>query len=276
MKCEFLDLNGLELRLWRHGSRGPRVLCLHGFLDTGRSFDTLAGLLPDMQVSALDWRGHGDSQNAGPGASFHLLDHVKDLRAVLARLDARGERPDLVVAHSMGGNAALLCAGAVPTSVDRLLLVDALGPPAEDQAEQPDRLGRMLERLDDKKPFRAFADASEAAARVQAVNAHLDERGARRMVEPVFKDGALPFDPRLRGPTPVRWTEQMWLALCARVTAEVVLIRAGLGYVPDDERVIARLAALRADRIDIEDTGHHLHVLDPERIASVVRGMLKM
>ena len=81
-----VEANGLKLRLWDHARSGPIVLFVHGYLDTGRSFDAVADDLAEFRVLALDLRGHGQSERVGAGGSYHLLDHLKDLAVVLDTL----------------------------------------------------------------------------------------------------------------------------------------------------------------------------------------------
>ncbi|NJK89813.1 MAG: hypothetical protein HC923_10725 [Myxococcales bacterium] len=54
---------GLELAVHRLGiEQGTPVLALHGFLDHGESFASVAALLaPDTTIYAPDARGHGAS-----------------------------------------------------------------------------------------------------------------------------------------------------------------------------------------------------------------------
>lgn len=269
-----------RLRAWDHGGEGlPLVLFLHGFLDTGRSFDDVcAPLLGRARCVALDWRGHGQSQMAGPGASFHLLDHVKDLTLALEDLEDRFGKLALLVGHSLGGNTALLYAGALPDRVPRLLLLDALGPPAEDPSEQPERLGHMLALLSAKKPFAVVADKDEAIARLMRNNRGLTAAGAERMVRHALvprEDGgwAFPFARDLRGPNPVRHPEEMWLTLCARVTARTVVVRATNGYVPEGDPIPGRIAALGATMLTW-DAPHHVHVEQPDNVAQLIGTML--
>lgn len=270
----------LRLRLWDHGGEGPTALFLHGYLDTGRSFDAVAERLgSDVRSLCLDWRGHGESAEVGAGGSYHLLDHMKDLSHVIDALADIGQMPEIVVAHSMGGNVSLLFAGALPERCKRLLLVDALGAPSEAPEEQPERLASVLRATREVRPFQAFASVDDAVARLRGMNPGLSEEGARRMAEPALRrgqDGLLrfPFDARLKGPTPVRWPEAMWLALCRRVTARVKVLRAEQGYLPDDDIVAARLTALRADVETVADAPHHIHVERPDALAESIRGLL--
>ena len=70
-----VDAGGLGLRLWQYPTTPKNsqkifhVLFLHGYYDTGRSFDSLISCLdPDIQAWSLDFRGHGQSDKAPPGA----------------------------------------------------------------------------------------------------------------------------------------------------------------------------------------------------------------
>jgi pimeloyl-ACP methyl ester carboxylesterase len=218
----------------------------------------------------------------GAGGSYHLLDHLKDVSAAVHVLEAEGTQIELLVGHSMGGNVSLMLAGALPSLVRRMILVDALGPPAEAPDEQPDRLGRVLEARQRVRPFGSFASLEDAMARLRALNPGLSAEGARRMAAPVLVpdeevEGKLrfPFDARLKGPTPVRHPEEMWHALCARITAPVHVLRAADGYVPEGEPATMRVAAMGDGRMTtVEGVPHHMHVERPEAIADAVREML--
>lgn len=303
-KGVFVDVgDGLRLRLWAHtgaASNGPNkdpvVLFVHGYLDTGRSFDEVVRELDQIgcpvRALCLDFRGHGESERAGPGASHHLLDHLKDLAALTAQLELKGlpevgleaGRPAAIVAHSMGGNVALLLAGALPERVQRLLLIDAMGPPPEDLEEQPERLGRLLNKLGPARPFSVFPTREAAIARVVENNGGLSRVGAERMAHHALVEVeggfGFAFDPRLKGPVPMRYPEAFWLGLCARVSATVIVMRAEGGYLPEGELLQGRLGALGsadapAELVEIGDVGHHLHVEAPDVIASTLSRLLR-
>ncbi len=272
--------NGLKLRLWDHAGAGPVALFVHGYLDTGRSFDAVADALDGVRCLALDLRGHGQSERVGAGGSYHLLDHLKDVAVVIDTLKKSGEAVDVLVAHSMGGNVATLLAGAVPAMVPRLLLIDSVGGPPEDPAEAPERLAEVVKSvLADKRPFSTVASVDDAADKVRQQNPGLSREGALRMVRHVLVDAgdgrlAFPFDPRLRGPTPVRWPESMWLATAARMRMPVLVLRASDGYVPEGETTDARLAAMKQARLQTLKGAHHLHVERPADVAGAIRALL--
>jgi pimeloyl-ACP methyl ester carboxylesterase len=280
-----LDVDvGPGLRLWDHGGTGPLVLLLHGYLDTGRSYDAVCdALADDARCVALDWRGHGYSGRTGAGGSYHLLDHLKDLSRLIDVMAAGNVAdlgvPDAIVAHSMGGNVALLLAGSRPSAITRLLLLDALGPPAEAIEAQPERLGRLLEGIASRRPFKVFATREEARERVKATNPGLSDEAAARMVEHALLEveGGVTFnfDPALRGPVPMRYPETFWTALCGRITCPTVVVRAEFGYVPDGAPATERVAAMANGRLEtFPEAAHHLHVEHPQAMADKVRALL--
>jgi pimeloyl-ACP methyl ester carboxylesterase len=277
----------LTLRLWDHSNHDddtrPAVLFLHGYLDTGRSYDDAVAQLTHVRALCLDWRGHGQSERAGAGGSYHLLDHAKDLSVVVDGLRARGVQLAAIVAHSMGANIAYMFAGARPEAVPRLLLLDGCGPPPEDPREQSDRLASVLASLKgSKKPFATVVDVDDAIAKLQAQNFGLPTEAAARMVRDVLVPAdddsarlAFPFDPRLRGPTPVRHPEETWLACAARMTMPVHVLRADNGYVPDDEPTTSRLRTMQNARMRSVPGGHHIHVEQPALLAEAVCTLLE-
>src|SRR3954469_23206577 len=104
----------------------PKLLALHGWLDNAASFDRLAPLLcGDFHIVALDLPGHGRSAWRAPGAWYHYVDYLGD---VLAAADALGWDRFGLLGHSLGGAIASMLAGVEGDRVERLLLIEALGP----------------------------------------------------------------------------------------------------------------------------------------------------
>ncbi|HVF32768.1 MAG TPA: alpha/beta fold hydrolase [Acidimicrobiales bacterium] len=121
---------------------GPRVVLVHGFTQTRRSWDRLAPAIAAAghEVLAVDAPGHGRSA-AHAGA---------DLREGARLLGESGGRA-AYVGYSMGGRLALHLAVQEPDRVERLVLVGATAG-LDTAAERADRraadeaLARDLER----------------------------------------------------------------------------------------------------------------------------------
>ena len=119
-----------------------RLVVLHGFTSTGRSWDAVRRRIEAgtyREVVAPDLRGHGDASAARPVT----------IDACVA--DLLQERPYALAGYSMGGRVALHLALAQPELVERLVLVSTTAGLASeaDRAERraaDDDLAAGLER----------------------------------------------------------------------------------------------------------------------------------
>ena len=117
----------MELFVERWGAGPPRLVLVHGFTQTGRSWATIAAdLATDHEVVLVDAPGHGGSGAAPVG----LVQGAELL------VEAGG--PGVYVGYSMGGRLALHAALAAPSSVLALVLVGATAG-IEDPAERAAR-----------------------------------------------------------------------------------------------------------------------------------------
>ena len=105
------------------------LLFLHGFTNTGASWDdVIAGLPSSFRPHAPDLRGHGSASAARPVS----------LETVLVELDALAPDRFTVVGYSQGGRIALHAALAMPGRVARLVLIGA-SPGIADPDEREQR-----------------------------------------------------------------------------------------------------------------------------------------
>ena len=107
---------------------GPGLLLLHGFTQTGRSWEPVRRRATRYRALAPDLRGHGASAARRP----------VDFDAVTADLDALVPDGAVLAGYSMGGRIALRYALARPGRVARLVLVGA-SPGIADPAERAAR-----------------------------------------------------------------------------------------------------------------------------------------
>lgn len=116
---------------------GPRLVLVHGFTQTRRSWAPLARLLADRyEVMGIDAPGHGESGHA-----------AADLETGTALLAATGGRATYV-GYSMGGRLCLHVAVHHPDLVERLVLI-ASSPGLDDEAARRERR-QSDERLADR------------------------------------------------------------------------------------------------------------------------------
>jgi len=154
----------------------PTLILIHGIQDHARSWDGAAHALRDRwHVIAVDLRGHGDSDWSMDGAyhpPYLLLDLVE-------LVDHLGRDKVTLVAHSYGGNAAARFAALYPERVERLVLVDAMGP-SDDAIANWEKMGavtRTREWLEKRRVARSrgkrIASIEEAADRLRRGNPSL-------------------------------------------------------------------------------------------------------
>jgi esterase len=109
---------------WPGPIRDPMLLLLHGGGLHAHTFDVAGLLLRDVgRCIALDLRGHGESEWAGPhGYGSHVV--ADDIETAVSALDGRRV---VVIAHSLSGIASLLWASRRPQNLAGLIIVD-VGP----------------------------------------------------------------------------------------------------------------------------------------------------
>jgi pimeloyl-ACP methyl ester carboxylesterase len=255
---------------------GGRVLALHGWLDNAASFDGLAPLLDGLRVVALDLPGHGRSERMPPGCGMHFADWVA---IVLAAADALQWPRFSVLGHSMGAGIATLLPAAAADRIDRVVLLEGMGPLAEPAERAPATLAEALvqeSRLEDAEP-RIFPSL-EAAVAARRRDTDLDAESARRLVErgvEVVGAGVrFSYDPRLRARSRVRFTEDQVQAFLRAIGCPVLAVRASHGWPFPVELVAARAAVVPDLRVVEVEGGHHVHLTHPERVATAVREFL--
>ncbi|GAB2665584.1 alpha/beta fold hydrolase [Arenimonas aestuarii] len=257
---------------------GPKLLCLHGWLDNAASFLPLAPHLAAFDWVALDLPGHGGSSHRAPGYDYAFADWLHDVLDALDSLD--WPRADLL-GHSMGGAIACVLAAAAPARVRRLALVEALGPVAGDPAKAGERLRDAVAARRGKPPRapRVLPDVDTAvAARLAA--SRMSPEAARLIVQRNLRevDGGYAWrsDPRLTWPGHVRMDETTIRAMLQAIEAPVRVVAADPSppYFTPEVRE-GRLACLREASVVVLPGGHHLHMEQPEAVAGALLGFLR-
>jgi len=268
-----------ELAGLRIGHPGaPRVIALHGWLDNAASFLPLLPHLPPLDLLLLDFPGHGRSAHLPPGAEYALPSYI---HAVLDAADALGWDRFALLGHSMGAAVAAMAAVAVPERIERLALIETVGPLSEEADAAPARLRQAVAaaRALREKRLRVFPDLEVAVrARVQA--SPMQPASARLLVErgthPVDGGHIWSSDPRLTLPGALRLDEARVQALLRALQCplHIVLARQAQAYFPQEQRQ-ARLDLLPQARVTVIDGGHHLHMDQPAEVGAAVSPFLQ-
>ena len=253
----------------------PRVVALHGWLDNAASFVPLLPYLAGLDLLLLDLPGHGHSSHLPPGADYGQAIH---LHATLDAVDALGWDRFALLGHSMGASIAALLAVAVPQRVQRLALVETLGPLVEAPEHTATRLRQAMAaaRALPGKQLRVFAEL-EMAVRARIHASGLDQANARLLVErgtrAVAGGHVWRSDQRLTLPSPTRLDEAQVLDLLGAISCPLRLLYAdpAQSYFPDPLRR-ARLSAVPHAQLTVLPGGHHLHMDQPARAGEWLGG----
>jgi 2-succinyl-6-hydroxy-2,4-cyclohexadiene-1-carboxylate synthase len=234
----------------------PTVLLLHGFTNTGASWDpVIAALGERYRALAPDIRGHGSASGERPVT----------LAAVIGDVAALAPERFTLAGYSQGGRVALHVALALPERVERLLLIGA-SPGIADATE------RSARRAADE----ALAEEIESAS--------IEDFATRWAATPVLADQppqvrAAAHADRLRS-TPAGFAAalrglgtgalpSLWDRL-AELTMPVVLMAGERDEKFREISVQMTRDLPHAELVVIAGVGHAVHLEAPERVAEAI------
>ena len=275
-------IRGLRHHCTRWGAPdAPPVVLLHGWMDTGETFQFLVDEMSDRwSFVAPDWRGFGRS--AWEAEGYWFANYLADLDALLEIFSPGA--PAMLVGHSMGGNIASLYAGVRPQRVSRLVNIEGLGLPRTSPEQAPERYRRWLDQLRGAPSFSTYASLEEFAESLTRRNARLDPARARFIAAAWSEratDGTIRIrsDPRHKQVNPVLYRREEAEACWRGVTAPVLLLLGGLsefrGRLGEDSKG-ERLQQLFRDlrMATVADAGHMMHHERPAEVARLIEAFL--
>lgn len=282
-RSTFVRIRDVDYHLREWGdAEAPLIVMLHGWMDVSASFqflvDALAG---DWHVVAPDWRGYGLTSWSSAGC-YWLPDYLGDLDAILERLSP--DDPATVVAHSLGGNMALMYSGARPERVARLVNLEGLGMAGDAPTKAPSRLAKFLSELREPPTLSAYPSREAVAARLKKTNPRLPDDRARFLAEhwsAPADDGSFRIlgDPAHKVVNPYLYRAEEVVACWAAITAPVLWIMARdsdyakrMDALPGYADRIARIA--NVERLWLDEAGHMMHHDQPERLAVAIERFL--
>ena len=269
---------GLELNVLEWSSSGARGACvlLHGFQDVAYSWDLVAPALASLgyRVLAPDLRGFGESGRVHESGYYYFPDYVFDLTEMV---DAMAPNEAIaLVGHSMGGNVATMFAGLYPERVQKLALLEGVGPPAfgEDMVIDREKMwidGVRKARAKAEKPMTLADVIRRLGIGHPGVREEVLRNRATQLSRRIGEDQYVwAFDPLHRTRSPIPFSLERWRAHAQRITAETLCVGGGnTGFHPEDEA--ERIATFpHARAIEIDDAGHMMHWTRPEAVARVL------
>lgn len=275
-----IEANGLKHHVleWDAAGSDTTVVLLHGFLDLAWSFERAAlKLAPQYHVIAPDFRGHGDTEWIGAGGYYYFPDYSADLARLLPRLTRRRV---YLVGHSMGGTVATYYTGTFPERVQKLALLEGIGPPESKPEEAPERMLKHIQTVDDMraKALKPVASLAAATERLRKLYPRLDPAWAERLAERSTRPapGGPPgsrlwkHDPLHRTRSPLLFNLAHFKAFIARIRCPVLHVNGGdsdLSFLHNRER-----QQLYPDPVvrTLPGAGHMMQLDQPEPLAEML------
>jgi pimeloyl-ACP methyl ester carboxylesterase len=282
---ETLRVRGLDIHLTRWGpepsASHPPVFLLHGWLDTGETFQFMVDALQrERPLVALDWRGFGRSQWSQDG--YWFPDYLGDLDALLDQLSPAA--PVCLVGHSMGGNIACSYAGIRPDRIRCVVNLEGFGLARTSPQQAPGRMRKWLDQLKSPTLRKDYASFEELAGIIQFRYPRFSPAQAAFVAASWGKldDGGrvrLAGDPRHHWVNPILYKREDAEACWRQLRAPLLML------VGEKSDFMAKLgadgtaAAFREIFPHIEiarvaGAGHMLHIERPDLVAALIEPFL--
>jgi pimeloyl-ACP methyl ester carboxylesterase len=262
-------------------SHAPPVFLLHGWLDSGETFQFMVDALKkDWPVVAPDWRGFGRSE--WPQEGYGFPDYLGDFDALMDAISL-GE-PARIVGHSMGGNIANLYAGLRPERVRCVVNLEGFGLPRTTADASPKRLRKWLDQIKAPVLEKTYNSFDQFTAVIKYRYPRFPEATAAfvaRIWGTMDKDGRVRqvADPRHHWVNPILYKREDAEATWREIRAPLLMM------VGEKSDYLPRLGAdgtldgLKATFEGVEiaivaDAGHTLHIERPETVAPVIEAFL--
>ena len=283
---ETVRIRGLDMHLRRWGpapsSEEPPVVLLHGYQDTGDTFQFLVDAFErDWPLAAPDWRGFGRSAWSQNG--YWFADYLADLDALLDLVC--GDEPARLVGHSMGGNVAGLYAGVLPERVRCVVNLEGFGLARTSPDQAPKRLRKWLEQVRTVPPLKDYDSFEQLASiigyRYPRFTREQSDFVARAWAH-AAPDGRIHLlgDSRHRWVNPVLYQREEAEACWRSIEAPMLMV------IGEQSEYLARLGADASDGafralvpdieiVHISGAGHMLHIEKPALIAPPIEQFLE-
>jgi len=264
--------NGLcfAAKTWGKKSKAP-LLALHGWLDNAGSFETLAPYLEqNYYIIALDFIGHGLTDHLPKYCHYHFIDSVDHVLSIAAKL---GLETFSLLGHSMGACVAPILAGTFPEKVERLILLEGIGPLVDTADHASLRLRKYLKLSQRGRHVRSYENI-EDAINTRVKNSAMTYDSAKLIVtRGMEKREGLFFwrhDTKLLYPSGTCFTEQHIHNFLQNIQCETTLIWAEQGLNIPESFLAERQKQIKYLSIGKISGGHHGHMDYPEQVARLI------
>ena len=272
MKLEPFKINTPRLclaGLKSNETSGRPIIALHGWLDNAASFQPLSEYLKlNRPFYAVEMPGHGLSEHRPVSATYHLLENIIDILAFIDQVS--GGEPVTLIGHSLGGIVCALLAASAPEKVDKLVLLDSLGPLTDETKNILPQLRKAIAKASLFKTSKMTVYSNKELAckvRMHGVG-QINYTAASLLIARGLKEveGGYSWtsDPRLLAPSLMRFTEEQVKEIFSGIECPIRLICGDKGYFSNYESLKDRLSYLVSSNGELDrhtvTGGHHFHM----------------
>ena len=295
-RSEFVSIRKLRyhVRHWGRPTPGtPPLVMVHGWMDVAASYQFVVDAFSEAfatgrWVIAPDWRGYGLTDASGDD-NYWFPDYLADLDFLLDHYVQN--TPVDLVGHSMGGNVAMMYAGARPGRIHRLVNLEGFGMPATRPSQAPSRYARWMDELKSlhrgELALKRYADAAGVASRLRKTNPRLSQDKADWLAPHWAKANAqgeweILGDPAHKITNANLFRVDEALEIYKNITAPTLAVDAsddsltgwwkGTYTLAEYHERIRQVPHLRC--AVIQDAGHMLHHDQPEQLAALLEDFL--
>ncbi|MEO7338545.1 MAG: alpha/beta hydrolase [Caldimonas sp.] len=273
------DVHGVPIETLTWGEIGrPGLLLLHGKMAHADWWSFIAPFFAAThRVVALSWAGMGGSGWRERYSVETMAEEAMAIADVTGLLDHA--RKPVVVAHSFGGFASLLCAERHGEQLGGVLTLDM---PLLSREQREARRTPRLRNAIAQRPTRVYPDLPSAIARFRFApdqpceNLFIADHIARTSLKPATQDGNVGwtwrFDPKVALTHPGDAAASLRAATCP----------VAMAWGADSALVTPEVAAHGLEvagpgtpRIEIPAARHHVMVDQPLALVSALRGLLE-
>lgn len=262
-------IDGVRYNVEKHGNGFPLIL-LHGFTGDTTTWDPYYEALgTQTKCYAVDIIGHGKSDSPGEIERYRMMSVVDDLFLLMEKL---GIAKADILGYSMGGRLALSLAQKYPAKVRKLIL-ESTSPGIKEAEERKVRVqnDEKLAAFIEEQGITDFVDYWETIPLFKSQES-LSKAIKDRIREQRLKNSQRGLANSLRGMG--TGMQPSWWEDLESLEIETLLLTGSL-----DEKFcgIARQMSEKLPRCrweTIEGSGHAIHVEDPEKFVTIVKGFL--
>ncbi|WP_422133914.1 alpha/beta fold hydrolase [Endozoicomonas sp. ALD040] len=257
--------------------QGKPLIALHGWLDNAASFTPLAPFLKDVRLIAIDQAGHGRSSHRPDELDYSIWHYVEDLVGIADSLDLESFS---LIGHSMGAIVSVMASAILGDRIEKAILLDGLFPMPRKPEDTPSALAAYIQ---ERKSFRKGKPVNryrslEHAIRVRCLGQFPVSRDSSALLveRALFQDGdawTWRTDPRLKLPSPTRFTEDQALAFAEQMSCDAHMLYAKEGYV--DALIEPYRERLDNVRFYPMPGSHHFHMDgETDSVATIVNTVM--